>query len=85
MHSLTFSWFIKWEGAPYELALHMSRNARRYIDIVSEVIDNLMPPPTKDVSDKDDVTELIMEQRRKRNQEAGREEADQFPPTLTRR
>lgn len=44
-----------------------------------------MPAPTKDVSDKDDVTELIMEQRRKRNQEAGREETDQFPPTLTRR
>lgn len=52
---------------------------------MSEVIDDLMPAPTIDVTDKEDVMELIMEQRRKRNEEAGREETDKFPPALTRR
>jgi len=44
-----------------------------------------MPEPTIDVTDREDVMELIMEQRRKRNEEAGREEQDKFPPSLTRR
>lgn len=65
--------------------MNISRNARRYIDIISEVIDELMPQPTIDVSHKEEVMELIMEQRRKRNAELGREEGDRFPPTLTRR
>jgi DNA replication licensing factor MCM7 len=65
--------------------MNITRNARRYIDIISEVIDELMPPPTIDVSEKDDVMELIMEQRQKRNMELGRDDSDKFPPSLTRR
>ncbi|CDZ97334.1 mcm-domain-containing protein [Phaffia rhodozyma] len=73
------------EDPPYSLALNISRNARRYIDLISEVIDSLMPEPTIDVSSQSDVAELIMEQRKKRNEEMGRDEADKFPPSLTRR
>jgi hypothetical protein len=49
------------------------------------VVDELMPEPSIDLSASDDVQEIIMEQRKKRNEESGREEADKFPPSLTRR
>lgn len=75
----------QFEEPPFALALNISRNARRYIDLISEVVDELMPEPSIDLGASDDVGEIIMEQRKKRNEEAGREEADKFPPSLTRR
>ncbi|KAK0545604.1 DNA replication licensing factor MCM7 [Tilletia horrida] len=84
--------------APFVSAV--SANARRYVDLFYECIDAEIPPPTKDISHKDDVLDIIMHQRRERNARAeadnqvadgpdgqpgaGSEEAP-FPPMLLRR
>jgi DNA replication licensing factor MCM7 len=75
----------QFEDPPFALAANISRNGRRYLDLFAEVVDSLLPQPSVDLAASDDVGEIIMEQRRRRNEEAGREEADKFPPTLTRR
>jgi DNA replication licensing factor MCM7 len=75
----------QFEDPPFALAANISRNGRRYLDLFAEVVDSLLPEPSVDLAASDDVGEIIMEQRRRRNEEAGREEADKFPPTLTRR
>ncbi|KAE8246651.1 hypothetical protein A4X13_0g5688 [Tilletia indica] len=48
----------------------ISANARRYVDLFYECIDAEMPPPTRDISHKDDVLDVIMHQRRERNARA---------------
>ncbi|KAK0533627.1 DNA replication licensing factor MCM7 [Tilletia horrida] len=45
-------------------------NARRYVDLFYECVDAEMPPPTRDISHKDDVLDVIMHQRRERNARA---------------
>ncbi|KAL9937228.1 hypothetical protein V8E36_003637 [Tilletia maclaganii] len=81
------------------LAAAITANARRYVDLFYECIDAEMPPPTRDISLKDDVLDVIMHQRRERNaraaQEAGggaaeeggagQEDEAPFPPMLLRR
>lgn len=44
-----------------------------------------MPPPTKDISSKDDVLDVIMHQRREKNSQNEEEGSPQFPPALVRR
>ncbi|CAN6674775.1 DNA replication licensing factor Mcm7p [Trichomonascus vanleenenianus] len=75
------------------------KNAARYIELFSQAVDEVMPLPTVDISYKDEVLDVILHQRRQRNervlQELNRENADQvpatdpaedmFPPQLTRR
>ncbi|KAK6199443.1 DNA replication licensing factor MCM7 [Scheffersomyces amazonensis] len=42
-------------------------NTHRYIELFSNVIDEIMPEPTKDISYKDDVLDVILHQRKLRN------------------
>lgn len=42
-------------------------NTKHYTELISEVVDAEMPDPTKDISHKDDVLDVIMHQRRERN------------------
>jgi DNA replication licensing factor MCM7 len=45
-------------------------NASRYVTLFSEAVDDIMKdtPPTKDISVHDEVIDVIMHQRRERNQ-----------------
>ena len=66
-------------------------NARHYVDLFYEVIDRLMPDPDRDISDKDDVLDVIRHQRLQRNavteeqEETAGDVPDVFPPALLRR
>ncbi|KAJ6531336.1 MCM-domain-containing protein [Mycena capillaripes] len=59
-------------------------NASRYVTLFSEAVDDIMKvtPPTKDISDQDEVIDVIMHQRRERN-----DQMDQtgFPDHILRR
>ena len=67
-----------------ELVSRIRNNTRRYINLFSEVVDNLMPQPTKDISDQDEVIDVILHQRRERNEQLdGAQEG--FPEHLLRR
>jgi DNA replication licensing factor MCM7 len=67
-----------------ELVSRIQSNAKRYVALFSEVVDKLMPVPTKDISEHDEVIDVILHQRRERNE---RMEATQdgFPSHLLRR
>ena len=67
-----------------ELVSRIRKNARRYVSLFSEVVDSLMPEPTKDISEYDEVIDVILQQRRDQNErlEAGQQ---QFPDHLLRR
>lgn len=67
-----------------ELVSRIRNNTRRYVNLFSEVVDKLMPQPTKDISDQDEVIDVILHQRRERNEqlEGGQ---DGFPEHLLRR
>jgi DNA replication licensing factor MCM7 len=67
-----------------ELVSRVQNNTRRYVGLFSEVVDKLMPQPTKDISDQDEVIDVILHQRRERNEqlEGGQ---DGFPDHLLRR
>lgn len=67
-----------------ELVSRIRNNTRRYVSLFSEVVDKLMPQPTKDISDQDEVIDVILHQRRERNEqlEGGQEG---FPEHLLRR
>ncbi|KAJ1018564.1 hypothetical protein NDA16_004846 [Ustilago loliicola] len=74
-------------------------NAKRYLDLFCECVDKLVPEPSKDISHKDDVLDVIRHQRMERNArtvesaenptESGvaPEDASEniFPPVLLRR
>ena len=81
-HCLTF--MPQHETTSSELVSRIRNNARRYVTLFSEVVDKLMPQPTKDISDQDEVIDVILHQRRERNEhlEAGQ---DGFPEHLLRR
>ncbi|KAI0780553.1 MCM-domain-containing protein [Trametes elegans] len=67
-----------------ELVSRIRRNARRYVALFSEVVDQLMPHPTKDISEHDEVIDVILHQRRERNEHLeGTQEG--FPDHLLRR
>ncbi|KAJ5814325.1 DNA replication licensing factor MCM7 [Penicillium pulvis] len=77
-----------------KLVESVQKNTKRYIDVFSQAVDAMMPAGTKDISFKDDVLDVIMSQRDKRNEtietaaEADMDAADAaslFPPELTRR
>ncbi|KIY73057.1 DNA replication licensing ATPase [Cylindrobasidium torrendii FP15055 ss-10] len=67
-----------------DLVHNVQSNTRRYVSLFSEVVDSIMPPPTKDLSESDEVIDVILHQRRERNEnlEAGQE---MFPAHLLRR
>ncbi|KAK9471656.1 DNA replication licensing factor MCM7 [Dipodascopsis tothii] len=64
-------------------------NAHRYTDVFSRAIDEAMPESTIDMSYKDDVIDVILQQRRMRNgarpQDGSENPEELFPADLTRR
>ncbi|KOS38417.1 hypothetical protein ACN38_g10762 [Penicillium nordicum] len=83
------------EGEDLKLVESIEKNTKRYIDVISQAVDDVMPTETKDVTFKDDVLDVIMSQREKRNEtmetameadmEAAATAPSMFPPELTRR
>ncbi|KUM58825.1 hypothetical protein ACN42_g8322 [Penicillium freii] len=83
------------EGQDLKLVESIEKNTKRYIDVISQAVDDVMPRETKDVTFKDDVLDVIMSQREKRNEtmetameadmEAAATAPSMFPPELTRR
>ncbi|KIW26387.1 uncharacterized protein PV07_09486 [Cladophialophora immunda] len=72
----------------------VTNNTKHYVDLFSDAVDKIMPKASKEISFKDDVLDIIMAQRAKRNEtvasvaEADAEAAipvSTFPPELTRR
>ncbi|KAF2842945.1 MCM-domain-containing protein [Patellaria atrata CBS 101060] len=82
------------ELRPLKLVESIETNAHHYIEIMSRAVDKVMPEPQSEPNYKDDVLDIIMSQRSRRNekvqaaQEAGVESSvpqSLFPPALTRR
>ncbi|KAJ4321766.1 DNA replication licensing factor MCM7 [Neodidymelliopsis sp. IMI 364377] len=83
------------EDNNYRLVESIERNAHHYLEIFSRAVDKCLPPPTKEINFKDDVLDVIMTQRSKRNERIqelqGVEDTAQaapesiFPAALTRR
>jgi DNA replication licensing factor MCM7 len=82
------------EDSNLKLVDSVTNNTKHYIDIFSDAVDKVMPKASKEISFKDDVLDIIMSQREKRNQtlsqamEADAETAlpvSTFPAELTRR
>ncbi|TKX25214.1 DNA replication licensing factor mcm7 [Elsinoe australis] len=75
------------------LVSSIEQNAQHYIEIFSRAVDKVLPEPQRELTFKDDVLDIIMTQRSRRNaaQEAmdesgeGGPTEDMFPPSLTRR
>ncbi|KAI6131983.1 MCM2/3/5 family-domain-containing protein [Pisolithus croceorrhizus] len=67
-----------------ELVTRIQSNTRRYVALFYEAVDKLMPTPTKDISDHDEVMDILLHQRRERNEQTeGPQEG--FPAHLLRR
>ncbi|EIN07044.1 MCM-domain-containing protein [Punctularia strigosozonata HHB-11173 SS5] len=67
-----------------ELVSRIRNNTRRYVNLFSQVVDELMPTPTKDISESDEVIDVILHQRRERNEQLDAAQ-DKFPAHLLRR
>jgi DNA replication licensing factor MCM7 len=68
-----------------ELVTRIIGNTRRYANLFCEVVDKLLPPATKDISDKDEVIDVILHQRRERNLSMEGGSDIPFPDHLLRR
>ncbi|KAI5117477.1 hypothetical protein M0805_007181 [Coniferiporia weirii] len=68
-----------------DLVSRIRLNTKRYVDLFCEVVDQLIPPPTKDISDQDEVIDVILHQRRERNEALEGTQQTEFPPHLLRR
>lgn len=75
----------QYEKSAAGLVTRIRSNARRYVQLFSEVVDEVMPNPTKDISHHDDVLDVIIHQRREKNLANGQDGQNIFPPMLTRR
>ncbi|KAI9491822.1 MCM2/3/5 family-domain-containing protein [Zychaea mexicana] len=76
------------EDSTDRVVANIRRNTRRYIDLLCEVIDSLcatLTPQNGDIGYKDSVLDVIIDQRRVRDQSRAQESTDTFPPALTRR
>ncbi|KAJ3542762.1 hypothetical protein NM688_g5940 [Phlebia brevispora] len=74
----------EFEKTVSDLVSRIRNNTRRYVQLFSEVVDELMPQPTKDISEYDEVIDVILHQRRERNERVeGMQEG--FPDHLLRR
>ncbi|KIN03899.1 hypothetical protein OIDMADRAFT_102269 [Oidiodendron maius Zn] len=80
-------------GTPLSLVPSIETNAKHYLDTMSRAVDKVMPAPTRDISYKDDVLDILMSQRTARNNALLQAAAEQdtavepelFPAELTRR
>ncbi|KAM7205475.1 DNA replication licensing factor mcm7 [Naviculisporaceae sp. PSN 640] len=77
-----------------KLVESVEKNTKHYVEILSRAVDKLMPPPSENISFKDDVLDVLMANRIQRNRDLAEaaERAqdptlvdDQFPAQLTRR
>ncbi|KAJ3045352.1 Mcm2-7 hexameric complex component [Rhizophlyctis rosea] len=68
-----------------EFADRISRNTKRYQTLFYEVIDAMLPANNSQPDDDSDPLEVIMFQRRERDEGRELPEAQRFPPMLTRR
>jgi DNA replication licensing factor MCM7 len=77
-----------------KLVESVQNNTKHYVDLFSEVVDKLMPKPSREITFKDDVLDVIMSQRQRRNDTMSQaalnngevlDMASTFPPELTRR
>lgn len=77
-----------------KLVESVENNTKHYVDLFSEVVDKIMPRPSKEITFKDDVLDVIMSQRQRRNDTMSQaaqnngeilDLASTFPPELTRR
>ncbi|KKK12390.1 hypothetical protein P175DRAFT_0505311 [Aspergillus ochraceoroseus IBT 24754] len=82
------------EDSELKLVQSVQKNTKRYIEVFSQAADAIMPKETKEITFKDDVLDVIMSQREKRNEAMTMQmEADNdaaltpamFPAELTRR
>ncbi|KAF4608218.1 Mcm2-7 hexameric complex component [Pleurotus pulmonarius] len=71
----------KFEGTVARLVSRIRQNTRRYVNLFCEVVDKLLPLPTKDISEQDEVIDVILHQRRERNEQT----PEGFPDHLLRR
>ncbi|EJD53171.1 MCM-domain-containing protein [Auricularia subglabra TFB-10046 SS5] len=60
-------------------------NARRYTQLFCEVVDMIMPAPTRELSEQDDVIDIIIHQRALLAAQHQEENTASFPPQLMRR
>lgn len=60
-------------------------NARRYVNLFCEAVDEIMPPATVPPSDQDDVIDVILQQRALLMEQNQGENVPTFPPQLMRR
>lgn len=56
----------------------ITKNTYRFIELFCSVVDELMPAPTKDISYKDDVLDVIINQRKHRNAIMQQQNNDEF-------
>ncbi|RFU26169.1 hypothetical protein B7463_g10178, partial [Scytalidium lignicola] len=80
---------------PLDLVASIETNAKHYLDIMARAIDSVLPQPTKEISYKDDVLDILMSQRTELNallERTANEGSDPsiftpnlFPAELTRR
>ncbi|KAI4154167.1 MAG: hypothetical protein L6R39_001435 [Caloplaca ligustica] len=82
------------EDVGLKLVESVERNARHYVDLLSQAVDKVMPKETQEISFKADVLDIIQSQREKRNESvmlAAENEIEPpppdaiFPAELTRR
>ncbi|KAF6764049.1 minichromosome maintenance protein mcm7p [Ephemerocybe angulata] len=73
------------EDTTSELVNRIENNSHRYVKLFSEVVDEIMPIPTKDISEHDEVIDVILHQRRERNAHLDENQQAGFPPHLLRR
>lgn len=65
-------------GLRVNLVNEITRNCHRYIEMFSSIIDEIMPPPTKDITYKDDVLDVILHQRNLKNQRILQDNTEQI-------
>ncbi|CAO3686953.1 unnamed protein product [Umbelopsis vinacea] len=78
----------KFEDSEKRTVAHINRNTKRYTEIFSGVIDQLsaeLIPKSAELSYKDSVLDVIINQRKIRDENRGAEAGAPFPPSLTRR
>lgn len=70
--------FYQSQGPHTNLVSQVIKNTHRYVDVFSDIVDELIPEPTKDISYKDDVLDVILHQRKLRNLRLQQDNNEEF-------
>lgn len=70
--------FFALQALAHDVVAQVEKNTYHFVELFSQVVDLLMPEPTKDVSYKDDVLDVILHQRKLRNSRVAQETADEM-------